>query len=571
MARNCLEKLPHSCGTREGLQVFGRPDGTVDGWCFSCKTYIRHPYGDERKEDSLPKPKKKTEEEIQQEIAEISGYPTVEIHSKKLRKSTLESFGIKTAVSEEDGVTPTMLCYPYHRNGKLVGWRLKTLTSPKRIWGIGDMKDTDFFGWDRALKMGASKLIVTEGEDDAVSWTRVIEMFSRDEFKDLVAVVSLPAGSGSAKAAFAKHAKELKNFKEVMLSFDMDESGRQAVEDVVEVFPNVKSIDIPSKDANQCVIDGKPKALFNCLFQKDKTPKNTRLIRAGDIWDEAAVPAQWGELTWPWDHINQATRGIRYGETIYIGAGVKMGKSELANALASHFVINHKVSVLMAKPEEENKKSIKLLAGKAVGWKFHDPKVEFDGVKFERARQMLDPENKIFLLDIYQHIGWESLRDDIISAVSLGTKVVFIDPITNLTSGSDSGDANIKLEQISKDLSVLAKDLGIVVFIFCHLKAHENNMSQDSREKKYSQNKFIGLGNCAHEFGGDIYSYQFAGSRAMMRSCNMMIGLEGNKDPNLDPNIQRVRHLKILEDREFGVTGIFPLMYNETTTLYSEC
>jgi hypothetical protein len=32
----CLVKLPHSCGSRSGLQVFEKEDGTVDGYCFSC-------------------------------------------------------------------------------------------------------------------------------------------------------------------------------------------------------------------------------------------------------------------------------------------------------------------------------------------------------------------------------------------------------------------------------------------------------------------------------------------------------------------------------------------------------
>ena len=68
----CIEKLPHSCGTRNGLQVFSRDDdGTVDGYCFSCFTYVRHPYGEPRNTDTLPIPKEKTQDEINAELAEI--------------------------------------------------------------------------------------------------------------------------------------------------------------------------------------------------------------------------------------------------------------------------------------------------------------------------------------------------------------------------------------------------------------------------------------------------------------------------------------------------------------------
>ena len=175
------------------------------------------------------------------------------------------------------------------------------------------------------------------------------------------------------------------------------------------------------------------------------------------------------------------------------------------------------------------------------------------------------------MVNLYQHIGWSSLRDDILAAISWGAKAIFIDPITNLTSGFNPSEANVELEKIAEELSVIAKDHNVVVFIFCHLKAPDGSISKEQRNKFYRDGKYIGLGNCPHEFGGDIYSTQFAGSRAMMRKCNMMIGFEGNKDPELENNVRCVRNLKILEDRAFGVNGIYPLFWNEQSTLFKEC
>jgi twinkle protein len=116
----------------------------------------------------------------------------------------------------------------------------------------------------------------------------------------------------------------------------------------------------------------------------------------------------------------------------------------------------------------------------------------------------------------------------------------------------------------------MALDYNIVIFIFCHLKAPEGNIAKERREKYYHDGKFIGLGNCPHEYGGDVLSAQFAGSRAMMRSCNMMIGIEGNKDPSLDQVSKNRRDLVLLEDREFGETGRFPLYWNPNTTIFEE-
>ncbi|MEB3269979.1 MAG: DnaB-like helicase C-terminal domain-containing protein, partial [Leptolyngbya sp.] len=360
-----------------------------------------------------------------------------------------------------------------------------------------------------------------------------------------------------------------KHFREVVLCFDQDEPGEKAVREALLVLPHAEVANLPCKDAQECLASGRSKAAFNAVTFNVQKAKNTKLVFADSLHDEARKEPSWGDLTWPWDKLNQTTRGIRYGETIYIGAGVKMGKSEIVNALAAHFIKKHDVKVFMAKPEESNVKSYKLLAGKIVGRVFHDPKKEFDYEAYDAAGKIL--KDKVAMVNLYQHLGWESLKSDIISAVEWGAKCIFIDPITNLTNGEAAGDANTKLQEIAQELASMAMDYSIVIFIFCHLKAHDGNIAKETRKKFYHDGKYIGLGNCPHEFGGDIFSSQFAGSRAMMRSCNLMIGIEGNKDDELPDDIRNIRHLRLLEDREFGETGRFPIYWDRNTTLFKEC
>jgi len=245
-----------------------------------------------------------------------------------------------------------------------------------------------------------------------------------------------------------------------------------------------------------------------------------------------------------------------------------MGKSELLNELAAHFIEHHEVKVFMAKPEESNKKTYKLLAGKIAKRAFHDPDVEFDYEAYDKAGEVL--KDKLVMVNLYQHLGWDSLKQDIIDAAAWGAKVVFIDPITNLTNGQDAASANTHLAGIAQELSAMALDLDVVIFIFCHLKAPEGNLSKDQRQNKYAQQKYTSLGNCPHELGGDVLSSQFAGSRAMMRSCNLMIGLEGNKDDTLPEEIRNTRVVRLLEDREFGETGSVPVYWNRNTTRFKE-
>lgn len=223
-------------------------------------------------------------------------------------------------------------------------------------------------------------------------------------------------------------------------------------------------------------------------------------------------------------------------------------KSEIVDTIGAHLIKEHGWKILMAKPEQANKKTYKMLAGKLVGRVFHDPKVRFDEEAYEEAGEIL--KGKVAMLNLYQHLGWESLKDDIIEGVAHGVEAVFIDPITNLTNGMNSADANTKLQEIAQELAAMALDLDIVIFIFCHLRNPD--------------------GGPPHDRGGKVLTSQFAGSRAMGRSCNYMFGIEGNKDPELSPEERNVRSLVLLDDREFGEVGVQRLYWDRNTTLFTE-
>ena len=546
---SCIEKLPHAeCGSSDALQVF-EEGGVYTGFCFACDTYIPDPYSNKPK-GYKPAILARSQADIQEELGFIfSSLPTIAYKERLLEQQSLAHFGIKTAVSEVDGVSPTVYYFPYNKGKELIAYKAR-LVADKRMWGVGSLKDVDLFGWQQALNTGARKLFITEGEFDAVAlWQSLVAKQKGTAWETyLPAVVSLPSGSNSASRSIVGHLNDIQSmFQEVVLVFDMDEQGQKACQEVTKILPKAVVATLPSKDANQCLIDGRKNALVNAVLFKTTAHKNSRLVNLYDIWDEACKPVEWG-LSWPWKQLTDATRGIRFGETYYIGAGVKMGKSEVVNAIASHLVLEHGLKVLLAKPEEANRKTVRMIAGKAVGKIFHDPKIPFDPVAFNKAKELVN--KRILALDIYQHLGWQTLRQDIVSAVEQGCKAVFIDPITNLVNGIDAANTNTVLQSIAQDLAAMAKDFDIVVFIFCHLKAPETGPP--------------------HERGGKVQSFQFSGSRAMMRSCNYMIGIEGDKDPDKPIEERNIRKIVMLEDREFGTSGYFRLYWDERTGLFNE-
>ncbi len=545
----CIFKAPHSCGSSDGLQCFEQEDGSITGYCFSCKSFEPNPLGDHTLESFPVKKKlKKSKEEIEAEIREVGTYPVEDLPERKLRKEALEKYGVKLGFDETDGTTVKFIYFPYEKEGELVGYKVR-LVSPKKMWSIGDIKGCDLFGWSQAVATGAKRLIITEGELDAVALARILEMHTSEKFKDYVpAVCSLPHGAGSAGKDLARLASKIRrHFKDISFCFDGDKAGELAVEEACKVIPEATVISLPTKDANAAILEGKTKAAHKAVTFNASKPKNTRLVWGREVHESAKKPAKWG-VPWPWAKLTEMTRGIRTGETYYLGAAQKMGKSEVVNTLGAWLIKEVGWPVMMAKPEEANVKTYKLVAGKIAGKIFHDPKVEFDEGAYDTAGAII--QDKLCMVNLYQHLGWETLQTDIRSAASEGCKAIFIDPITNLTNGMNAADANTKLQEIAQELAAMAKDLDVAIFIFCHLRNPDSGLS--------------------HDRGGHVLTSQFAGSRAMGRSCNYMFGLEGNKDPELTEEERNVRHLVLLDDREFGEVGSVPLFWNRKNGLFNE-
>jgi twinkle protein len=560
MSSRVVERSGHTCGTKQGNVTFiDEETGRISSYCFACSSKTTPTL---LAADVQPA-KAKTDAEIKAEIAEVGTYQFLDLPERKLRASTLEKFGVRVSVSEQDGKTPQARYFPYTKQGKLAGYKVK---SGEYTYSLGDIKGADLFNWEQASKSGAYRLIVTEGEEDACAVDRIYEMYGKEEY--LPAIVSLPRGAGCAREALQQHAKEIKLlFKEVIFCFDNDKAGREAVQKAMLVLPNAKSVHLPEKDANDCLLKGKAKAAYTALSFNATKPSNTRIVLAEEIHEQAKEPAKFGELTWPWHQMNEDLRGIRLGETIYLGAGTKVGKTTVKNALGAHFMQEgHKI--FMACPEEPNVMTYKLLANQLTGKVFHDPEVEFDEDAYEEAGRIM--RGKLSMLNLYQFLGWETLKADITEAATNGCKAVFIDPVTSLINGINSGDANTLLGAFAQELAGMAADMQFTAFIFAHLRAPEGQISEDKRQQYYSKGHYIDLGACSHEMGGSVYSAQFAGSRAMQRSCHLMLALLANKDPDLPEEIRNTRQIRVLEDRAWGGSGKYNLFYNKQTGLFVE-
>lgn len=322
MAGACIERMRHDdpkCGsTSKSLQIFLNDDDTFSGFCFHCHKLVKNPYGDNPPDPS--KIKVKTPEEIQEEIDEVRQCPTVPFKHRAIDPEDWAYFGVRIILSQVDGKTPYAIAHPYTRAGQVVGFKIK-LIQRKTMWNVGDVKGADLYGWERAKRIGGTTLYITEGEEDAIALRKILRtMSSNDKYE--YAVVSLPAGTNSVSMCIGRMASEIKQrFKEVVLVYDDDAPGAEAVKETRKILPEAKVTKLPEKDANECLIKGRMKATRDaCVFQASNAVSGIRTLTADDVMGDILQDPVWG-ASYPWPELTKYTYGQRKGELISIGGG----------------------------------------------------------------------------------------------------------------------------------------------------------------------------------------------------------------------------------------------------------
>lgn len=258
-------------------------------------------------------------------LPSIELLPIKALPDRKINQSTCAHFQVHVGVSESNGEVNEHY-YPISKNGKIVGYKKRTL--PKTFSTIGDCKgEVDLFGQFVSPPSG-KRLLITGGELDAMSaWQMLKEKYPQYT----PAVVSLP--KGESINGVKENLDFINSFDEVYIYTDMDEIGRKVADDLAKLIGfKARIVKTSEKDASDMLVKGKKQEFISAYFDAE-TRKPKGIVSGSSITlDRIKKTVAPGYMT-GYTELDKMLGGLRKGELTTLTAGSGIGKSTLAREL----------------------------------------------------------------------------------------------------------------------------------------------------------------------------------------------------------------------------------------------
>ena len=508
------------CGSSDAMCEYS--DGHT--FCFSCEEYH---HGN----DTETKGGNKTVRN--HEVIPLDSLTLDSLRARGITQETCAKYGYyKTRINNE---MAQVACY-YSDSGELLGQKVRF--KDKRFSVRGEVSDR-FFG-QHLWPGGGKKLVITEGEIDCLTVSQV----QGNKYP----VVSIPNGAKSAKRIFKAQMEWLNSFEQVIVMFDMDERGREAVSDVEGILKPGKLYiaTLPLKDPNECLLNDQADAIVKAIWNA-KVYKPDGIVNGADLWNVLENEEEEEEgYSLPWDiDLQKMTLGLRKGELVVLTAGTGVGKTTFVRQIAHNFGVKQNLKVGMMMLEENVKRTAKGLMSVEAGKRLHINRKAVTPEEYKEVfEKTLGTGNFIF----HEHFG--SIEGDNLlnkmryMAVGEGCDFIILDHVSIAVSGLEGDNERKLIDILMTTMRSLVEETGVGLVVISHLKRPDGQQS--------------------HEEGGVTSLSQLRGSGAIAQLADTVIGLERNQQAEgKEKNLVRLRLLKCRFTGETGIAGY--LWYNKET------
>lgn len=563
---NPCPKCREKGGDRQGNNFHWYGDG-AGGHCFACGFSI---LSDARKEElgiggwtwteEMDKEVSTREKLTKEEVEKIKGYTGTS--GRNLRGITDATYSTYLVRHKYDEVTgePVEQYYPITEDYEASGYKVRIL--PKDFNVVGKCgKDSDLFGQWKFKNASGKFVVITAGEIDCMSAFQMLEANRNNDY-DPIPVVSSTIGETGSHKQLAKHYEWLDRFDKIVVCYDNDKAGKEALSDLVKVLPKGKMfiMELPAKDTNEMLVNGQQKQWINAFWKaRPYTPDG--IVGSGQLSDKMRKELATPKIPLPpFMHKLQKMMagGIPLGRIVNLGSASGTGKSTIIDEMIYYWVFNspHKIGVVSLE-SDAGQYGLKVLSrhcGKKIEL-FETPEaalafMEEDWVKEKEQELLFRPDG----LDRWHLVedrdgGIESMKTQIMKLIiECGCLVVVLDPLQDILDGLSNEEQAVFLRWMK----------GVI-------KSHGVTFINVNHVRKNS------TGQKANSAGADLHEEDMAGSSAIFKSgaCNLLFSRNKEAECPIERN---TTHMKASKIRWTGHTGLAGEYYydNPTHTLYDK-
>jgi twinkle protein len=388
------------------------------------------------------------------------------------------------------------------------------------MFSAGDIKAAGLYGkhlWRDKGKM----VVVTEGEIDALS----VSQAQGNKWP----VVSVPNGAKGAKKALSRELQWLLRFDTIVLMFDMDDEGKAAAQECAPLFPpgRCKIAKLALKDPNELLVEGRGAEIIDAIWGA-KTWRPDGIVTIADVKHTILTPPEQG-LPWFLPKLTELTYGRRYGETYALGAGTGIGKTDwfTEQIMFDTTELNQRVGLFLL--EQRPAQTVKRIAGKHSGKRFHVPDGSWTQDELVAAVEGLEKANNMLLYDSFGSNDWDVVESTLRwMSHSEGIRLFYLDHLTALADPSNERE---ELETVMEKMATTAQELDVIIHFISHLSRPQ--------------------GRKPHEEGGRVMIRDFKGSSSIGFWSHFMFGLERDQHHEKE-ELRTVTTFRVLKDRNTG-------------------
>lgn len=494
------------CGSSDAVGVYD--DG--HGYCFSCNAFHK----DYDKDTAATKPIKSNTTHTS-----LTNVRFAALTKRNISEETCKFWQYE--LGEYNGLPVQIANYLTDKGERLSKIRLQN--KDFRILGNGKLPLYGQWLWNRTS--GNTQVVVTEGEIDAMSVSQLLE--------NKWPVVSVPNGAAGAVKAFKENLEWLENFKNVVLMFDQDKVGQKAADECAQLLSvgKAKIASLPLKDANEMLVARRGKELVSAMWEA-KSWRPDGIISGTDLWDVINREEESESHSYPWQGLNELTRGLRIGEITTLCAGSGIGKSAVCKEVAYHLLSSGETVGYVAL-EESTKRTALGLMGIHLNKPIYLNPQECTEEELKGAFDATVGSGRYFTYDHWGSVSEDNLLSKIRYLVtSVDCKIIFLDHISIVVSGMEGGDERRMIDNTMTKLRSLVEELKFSLVIVSHLKRPDGR---------------------GHEEGARTTLAQLRGSAAIAQLSDMVIGLERDQQ---DVEKGKMTTVRVLKNRWSGQTGI---------------